>query len=189
MRVWLAVALVWGLAEATAFFVVPDVLLTAAMLRFGWRRALGLAAVAALGATLGGYLMWRWAGQYPEEARAFLVTVPLLGEDLLIRVRAELAGFWPLHLVKGAVTGAPYKIYAVEAGASSINPLAFSLVSAAARFARFALTMGFVSFAHIVLLRSGIFRRARGVSGPVFVAAFWVCIYVGYVAVRIIATL
>ena len=35
---WFVAAALWGISEATFFFVVPDVLITATVLRFGLRR-------------------------------------------------------------------------------------------------------------------------------------------------------
>ena len=119
-RLWLAGAVLWGFAEATFFFIVPDLLLTAAALAFGLRRAFRLAAFTALAAAFGGLLMMRWGAGDADAARASLLSVPLLGDDLLARVQQEMQGAWPVNLALGAVTGAPYKSYAVEAGAAVV---------------------------------------------------------------------
>lgn len=179
-RFWFAAAGLWGFAEATAFFIVPDVLLSAAAIVFGFAAALRFAAVAAAAAALGGLLMLRWGAGDADSARAFVLAVPLVGEDLLRRVGAEIEGAWAVHLAAGAVSGAPYKIYAVEAGAAGIGPALFALVSLAARFARFALTIGLVALGAAALNRIGAARWA-----PWALAACWAAIYGGYAFIRL----
>ena len=51
--IWIIAAGVWGAAEASFFFIVPDIVLTLAVVRFGLRAGLWLSAIAALFATLG----------------------------------------------------------------------------------------------------------------------------------------
>jgi len=178
-RLWFAGAVLWGFAEATAFFVVPDVLLTAAVLVLGAAMALRFAAAAAIAAVAGGLVMWAWGGHDGEGARAFLVTIPLIGDDLLIRVREEIAGVWPVELTLGAITGAPYKIYAIEAGAAGINPFLFAVVSFLARLARFALAIGLFALGMHALRFVGAARF--GLWLHVFV---WAAIYGIYIALR-----
>jgi len=76
-RAWL-----WGFAEATFFFVVPDVLFTRTTLvslSRGWWQ-LG---VAVIGATMAGSLMYVWASSSPVQARAAVARVPFLGEKII----------------------------------------------------------------------------------------------------------
>lgn len=178
-RIWFAAAAIWGLAEATFFFVVPDILLTAAVLVFGIVAALRFAAAAAAGAALGGLVMMHWAASDIEGARSFLLSVPLIGPDLLDRVDTEITGAWPVNLTLGAVTGAPYKIYAVEAGAVSLNPLLFALASFVARISRFALAIGLAGAGFALGRRLGL-ERLNGAG----LAAVWAAIYGAYVYVR-----
>ena len=181
-RWWFLGACLWAFAEATAFFIVPDLLLTAAVLVFGLAVALRFAAAAAIAAAAGGWLMWNFGAGDADGARGFVLSVPLIGEDLISRVRDEIAGAWGPNLALGAVTGAPYKIYAVEAGAAGVNPLAFAVVSIAARFARFALTIGLAALGAEALRRLGRRRLA-----PVLLAGAWGLIYAGYVVARMSA--
>jgi membrane protein YqaA with SNARE-associated domain len=139
--IWIVAAAGWGVAEATLFFFVPDVLLTYVVMRFGLRAGLRLSVVAAAAASITGIFMWLWARHDPEAARAVMLMIPAIGPDLLARAHDEVASNWPLHLFTGAMTGVPYKLYAVEAGAAHINPLLFALVSFPARLTRFVLTV------------------------------------------------
>ena len=139
--IWIAATALWAAAEATVFFIVPDVLLTAAAIKFGIRRALLLSLLAAGVASFVGLGMWSWGAHDAVAARHVMLMVPAIGPDLLVRARGEVAHHWYIHLVTGAMTGVPYKLYAIEAGAAGIKPWLFVPVSFAARFSRFFLTV------------------------------------------------
>jgi membrane protein YqaA with SNARE-associated domain len=172
----------WGIAEATLFFIVPDVLLTLAALRFGWKKGLILSAIAALFAAIAGMGMWQWGHEDIATAKFAMLLVPAVDTDLLQRAARETGAGWPLHLVTGAMTGVPYKLYAVEAGARGIDLLSFAGISFAARFIRFSLT---------VLLAAAGSRMAQAVNHPRWIypgwAATWIAVYVLYFTVRIAA--
>ena len=138
--IWIAGAALWGIAEASLFFVVPDVLITFVVMRFGLRQGLLLCVVAAIFAAITGYGMWSWGTHDPAGARHAMLLVPAIGPDLLARAQTEIAAGWPLHLVTGAMTGVPYKLYAVEAGARGIDAFLFVPMSFIARLSRFVLT-------------------------------------------------
>jgi membrane protein YqaA with SNARE-associated domain len=128
----------WGFAEATLFFIVPDVLLTALALR-SQKSALSAAVIAALSATLGGMLVWFSATIAPETARTVLLAVPGISEDTFATVRDLLEAALFEGMVTGAFTGVPYKVFAAEAGSAGTGPWVFALLSPAARLPRFAL--------------------------------------------------
>ncbi len=181
-RLWLAGALVWGFAEATFFFIVPDLLLTAAVLVFGLSRAFRLSIAAAVAATAGGLLMMIWGASDAAAARGFLLSVPLIGEDLLFRVHGEMEGVWFVDLAAGAITGAPFKIYAVEAGAAGINPLIFALAGFVARLARFSLAIGLAALGAAIAKRLGLKRIV-----PYGLALAWAGICAFYISTRLAA--
>jgi membrane protein YqaA with SNARE-associated domain len=138
--IWLAGAALWGIAEASFFFVVPDVLITFVVMRFGLRQGLSLCVAAALFAAVTGYFMWLWGAHDATAARRAMLMVPAIGPDLLARAHDEIVAGLPVKLVAGAMTGVPYKLYAVEAGARGIDPFLFLPMSFAARLLRFVLT-------------------------------------------------
>ncbi|HTT99049.1 MAG TPA: hypothetical protein VMF58_13430 [Rhizomicrobium sp.] len=180
--IWIAAAAGWGVAEATLFFFVPDVLLTYIVMRFGLRAGLRLAVIAAAAASTTGIGMWFWASRDPETARHVMLMVPAIGPDLLARAHDEIASGWPLHLFTGAMTGVPYKLYAVEAGAAHINPLLFALVSFPARLTRFVLTAVAAGLGRefLVKLRRPEWRYWGW-------AAAWCCVYGFYFYTRTVA--
>jgi membrane protein YqaA with SNARE-associated domain len=132
---------------------VPDVLVTIAVLRFGPRAGVGLAIVAAVAAAAGGLAMWFWGHVDAEAARKAVLMVPAVGPDLLARAHREIAQNWFIHLVLGAVTGVPYKLYAVEAGARGLTPLLFVPASIVARLTRFLVVVGLTALMGEALTR------------------------------------
>ena len=181
--IWIIAAAGWGVAEATVFFVVPDVLLTFAVMRFGMRAGLRLAIVAAAAASITGVFMWLWSSHDPEGARNVMLTVPAIGPDLLERARNEIASSWPWHLFTGAMTGVPYKLYAVEAGAAHINPLLFALVSFPARLTRFVLTVLAAELGREILIKMHRLQWRYWLWG-----AAWVATYAIYFTTRFLAS-
>lgn len=177
--IWIIGAALWGAAEATFFFIVPDVLLTTAVLRLGSKRALPLPFVAAATAALAGFFMWWWGSHDTAAARDAMLMVPAVGPDLVARAHDEMAHSWPLNLFVGAVTGLPYKLYAVEAGALGINPFLFVLVSFFARLPRFLLTMALAWLADKGLARIGQPRWRFAIW-----AASWLALYAAYFILR-----
>jgi membrane protein YqaA with SNARE-associated domain len=172
---WVLASMLWGAAEASIFFIVPDVVLTAACLRLGAKRALLLAALAAFAAVCAGYLLWRWGAADAAAARGLLLQIPALGPDLIERVRSEMTGSWPWHLLAGSVTGVPFKIYAVEAGALGIGAGGFLAVGLVARFLRFAFTIGLTALGLALLTRLGL----RHWAGRLLALA-WIGVYAVY---------
>ena len=182
-RMWVVAAALWGFAEATFFFIVPDLLLTASILFFGFAFALRLAGIAAVGAVLGGMVMYGWSASAGSPT-SFLLSIPLIGEDLLTRVAGEMGSAsarpWPVSLTLGAISGAPYKLYAVEAGALGINPVFFAVVSLFARGLRFVLAIAIAGAGFALAERLGL----KFLRGPGLVIA-WGAIYALYATIRL----
>ncbi|PHX72433.1 MAG: hypothetical protein CK548_04130 [Opitutia bacterium] len=133
-------AFVWGLAEATVFFIVPDVLLTRLALG-DFRRALFACLWAVAGALVGGTALW-FAARH-DAAQFFLNAfdrLPGISRGLIVRTAQALDTDGLSALATGALSGQPYKLYAVHAGAQDIPLTGFLIVSAVACFVRFTLT-------------------------------------------------
>jgi membrane protein YqaA with SNARE-associated domain len=168
-------AALWGFAEATLFFVVPDVLLTWIVIRRGVRRALMAAVLSALGAALGGAAMVLWGASDPHGSRAAVDLVPLVGPAMIDEAATEMSQSWLLALLAGAFRGVPYKIFAQQAGVQGIDPVLFILATVAARLARFIVA---------VLLAAGLVKALgrighAGKAGWAW-AGFWLAFYAGY---------
>jgi hypothetical protein len=170
----LAAALVWGFAEATVFFIVPDVLLTLVAV-LAPRRAVAAVLAALAGAMAGGALMHRHAAADPAAARALVDAVPAVTGAVVDRARALLAGGLFEGMVRGSVSGLPFKIFAVEAGAEGGGLAAFLAAALPARALRFALAVAATRGMVLTLFRS-VPRR-----GLVAIwAGFWTALYAVY---------
>lgn len=136
----IVIALVWGFAEATAFFIVPDVYLGFVAL-FNWRRGLLATLTALLGAMIGGSVMYALAMNNPTGLEVFLARVPMINAALVNEVAQAVHRDGLAAMILGPFQGTPYKIYAVEAGAQSLPFLDFLLVTIPARLERFVLVV------------------------------------------------
>ncbi|MFL6212688.1 MAG: hypothetical protein ACJ74J_02220 [Blastocatellia bacterium] len=114
-RAMLLTAFLWGLSEATFFFIVPDVLLTWAATR-SLRSAIQASLAALVGALIGGAVMVAFAAASPDTTHAFLLHIPGINAHLLARVSGQVDELHLLAVLFGPLKGIPYKIYAVEWG-------------------------------------------------------------------------
>jgi membrane protein YqaA with SNARE-associated domain len=133
----LALSFAWGLAEATLFFVVPDVLLSLVSI-FSLRRVWRHIAAAIAGAVAGGALMFFWEQTNPVSAIAAVKKVPFVTERMFAHVDAGYQKSGMLAVYIGPMTGTPYKIYAVVAP-KFVSFAAFVLATIPARGWRFIL--------------------------------------------------
>lgn len=167
-------AFLWGLAEATLFFIVPDVLLSAVALR-DRALALRLCAYALCGAICGGLVMYLWGRQDAEQAVDALGRVPAISEAMLARVGAELEQLGSLATFLGPLTGTPYKIYATLSPQADVSLATFVLISIPARVIRFALVAAITSWIAGSLLRGWSYRARL-----CLLLALWTAFYAGY---------
>jgi membrane protein YqaA with SNARE-associated domain len=136
---WLAAAGIWGFGEATLFFIIPDVILTAIAIR-SLRQSLVASCYALAGALIGGTLMYYWGAHSPEQAASVVEQVPLIDQAMVEQVRADLRSDGILAIAVGPIKGVPYKIYATSAEQAGISYPVFIIVSIFARMARFVAT-------------------------------------------------
>lgn len=131
----------WGFAEATFFFIVPDVL-TTRLAMHGLRPAMRACAIAWLGAMLGGALIFGLARDAAVAVglRSAFEVLPGISPTLIDRAQSSLQADGLTALFAGALGGVPYKLFAWAAAQNGSGWLPFLLFSAAARFGRFAIT-------------------------------------------------
>src|SRR5579864_8200172 len=148
----------WGFAEATLFFIVPDVLLTLIAL-FSFRLSARVLACILLGALAGGAIMFYLGAKDPVQARQVVLRVPFVSQAMFDKTRQSFQrdGIWAL--TKGPGNGIPYKVYCVQASKHS-GLLLFLLVSLLARLERFAL-FWLIAGAMGSLFRKNIFRQPK----------------------------
>ena len=167
-----ALAFLWGFAEGTLFFILPDVPLSFVALFLPRRALLHMAAIVA-GAVLAGAMMFSWSAHSPG-AGAAVAHVPAVSSAMFEHADRDFNqyGIWGPSL--GPLRGIPYKVYAVEAPAhSALWP--FLLVTIPARLWR--LVVVWLGFAG-----TGALLRKLGRAGlaPALHAVFWIVTYAIY---------
>jgi membrane protein YqaA with SNARE-associated domain len=168
-RIWLGA--LWGFAEATLFFLVPDILLTAAAL-FSPKRSFVQMLAVLIGALLGGALMYTAADKFPDESQSMLLAVPFIKVRLLDKAEGQMQdhGLWAMCL--GALSGIPYKVYAVAS--PRYGPFEkFMAISVPARLGRL-----FFSWS-IASLLGVLFRRQIDESPPAALGLLIIC-WIGF---------
>jgi membrane protein YqaA with SNARE-associated domain len=176
---WAArVGLLWGFAEATLFFIVPDVLLGAVAL-FAPRAAPRVLAYTLAGALAGGALTYGVANELrPSRSEALLDGVPTVNAKAIRRVGREMRDDGPRSIVYGPLRmGTPYKLYARAAAVEDEAFSSFILWSIPGRLERMlpvTLVAALVGF----LARGRIARRPRAVLASYGV--LWLTVYVVY---------
>jgi membrane protein YqaA with SNARE-associated domain len=167
-----AVALLWGFAEATLFFIVPDVWLSVVAVWRGRRAALLAAAWTVGGAVAGGALMHIWGASSPDAAVAALDRLPAISPAMIAGVHADLERQGVAAVVLGSLTGVPYKIYAVQAQGAGFSLPLFLLISAPARAVRFVVVVLVADRLNELLARRLTLRGRYGVLGIVWFALY-----------------
>lgn len=134
-----ALALLWGFAEATLFFIVPDVWLSAIAVWRGRRAALLATAWTVAGAVIGGGLIHGWAARDQAAVIALIDRLPAISPAMIAGVGDALDRLGVGAMAIGALSGVPYKIYAAMAPAAGVSLLTFLAMSLPARAIRFLL--------------------------------------------------
>jgi hypothetical protein len=170
---WLG--LLWGVAEGTFFFIVPDVILSWASLS-GARNGLRTLCAIVAGSLVAGVLMYSWASWRPASSRAVVASVPFVKPSMFERVQLNYLKHGAAGMLQGPSSGIPYKVYAVLAP-PLVSLLAFLLMSIPARIERLALSwLGFTILGRIF---PSWLARHRSVAAFLFLA-FWIVIYAFY---------
>jgi membrane protein YqaA with SNARE-associated domain len=166
----MALALLWGFAEATLFVVVPEVLISwVAIDRL--RRALYACILALVGAMAGGGLMYGWGANDLDRSLSIVERVPAISVEMLQEIDQSLLEHGSVVMIPGAFIGRPYKAYAVQAPRADIDLLPFLAATIPARLVRFVLA---------ALLTYGIARRFGHWSlakKRIVLSAFWITFY------------
>lgn len=131
----LVIGFLWGLAEATLFFIVPDVYLGFVAL-FHWRKGLWTTLAATAGAVMGGTIMYALGAANAPAINQLLVRIPLISPELIHTVSDQMQASGLVSMVIGPLETIPYKIYAVQAGHQHLPFIPFLLVTILARLER-----------------------------------------------------
>lgn len=179
-RAAMTIAFLWGLAEATLFFIVPDVWIGLLAL-FSLRRGLHAAVWALAGAIVGGALMYGiGASIEPDRSTQILDAVPAISVPMIEDVERQMRDQGTQVMTLGPLRGTPYKIYARTAGLRNHAFAGFVLWTVPARIVRFLLSALLVSIAANLARR--FLRQPGWITG--LYAVFWIVFYGSYFAIR-----
>jgi membrane protein YqaA with SNARE-associated domain len=169
----------WGFAEATLFFIVPDVLLGGVAL-FAPRAAPRVLVLTLAGALAGGAVTYVVAADArPARTEALADAVPTVNKSAIRRVDREMRDDGARSVLYGPIRmGTPYKLYARSAGVQDESLLAFLLWSIPGRLERM-LPITLVAALVGLLGRRWIAARPRVALG--LYACVWIAVYVVYV--------
>lgn len=165
----------WGFAEATVFFIVPDLLISLCAV-FSRSLYLRTAFAALAGALTGGAVVYLAASHAPAFVSFVMRMVPFVSDLMIAKVRNEYADAGNWALFYGPLSGTPYKLYAFAAP-PFVSLATFLAVSIPARLLRF-LVVGGAS-----LLVAYLLRRFLKCSDIVLVrlhAVAWIAFYILY---------
>lgn len=163
----------WGFAEATLFFILPDVLLSYFALNRK-ERLLRLILWALAGAIVGGIIMYYWGLYSAQTAWRWVESVPAINNELMNSVAKQLSDTGASAIILGPLQGLPYKTYAVQAASADIGPVLFIAVSVAARLLRF-LLIAYVARGVSMVLSSRFNVTGKGLI--VIWGIIWVAVY------------
>ena len=169
-------AFTWGLAEATIFFIVPEVLLSRVAMLRGGKNALRACVWALAGSIIGATVIYYAAsiGHGPGLLR-LMDWLPGITPDLIDQAHDGLEDHGISAVFAGAFTGIPFKLYATHAGSMHVGWFLFLLASAVVRFVRFSVTSLLAWFIATKLLHS--LPRSRL---QLLHVAFWTVFYAVY---------
>jgi hypothetical protein len=171
-----AAALLWGAAEATLFFIVPDVLIAWAALRRGVCAGALAALFATAGAAAGGAVVYAWSAQAPAAAARVIEAVPAVPANAVADAAAELRSGGFAAALSGAFRGKPYKVWSAAAPHAGWTLPSWLAAAAPIRLPRFLVVVaGFALLG--AALRGRLCQRtiASLFAGgwALFYAAFW----------------
>lgn len=139
VMILMAFSLLWGFAEATIFFIIPDVIITFIALS-GFKKGVYASLVALVGALIGGSVMYVYADANFETAYHLVESVPGIDATMLSSVEENLEAHGLIAMIFGPLRGIPYKTFAIYATETGIDFTSFFIASIPARFIRFFLT-------------------------------------------------
>jgi membrane protein YqaA with SNARE-associated domain len=166
----------WGLAEATLFFIVPDVYIGWVAL-IHWRKGIGAVCYAVAGAVLGGVMMYVFGYSGGESAAAILTSVPLIHAGLVQMAIHQLQTTGLPAIMAGPWLGIPYKIYAMEAGVLALPLFPFLALTIPARGIRF-LFVAAIAAGFRLLFPRLVVAHTRAVV--CMYGTLWIFFYIGY---------
>lgn len=147
-------------------------------LRHGLRAAAIACLLSAVGAGLGGALMYGWSTRDPDAALNAVAAVPAVSTGMIIHASVDMdREGWFAAALKGPVTSTPYKVYALLAPSKGASLPGFALGALPVRLPRFLLVaVGFSILRYVVGGRIDVRWLMSGFTAGwlLFYVWFWV---------------
>src|SRR5699024_3217524 len=170
------VAAAWGSAEATVFFIVPDVW-TSWLALHNPRHGMATTVSALAGALVGGATTYKTAQRMPpEDTEQLLTSIPGISDAMVANVERQLDEQGWSALVLGPTRGVPYEIYARTLAHGNASFGRFMALSVPARMVRFLAVTGGVAGLGKLADRLGLGTKAKS---AVFLGG-WASFYTWY---------
>lgn len=173
------IAFLWGLAEASLFFIVPDVWLTIISRRKLDRAKYEAIGFAILGALVGGTIIYWLARSDPDRMLGLIAEVPGINRVMVDKVRVQVETGGLPALLLGPLQGIPFKIYAAQWGITNGNLIWFWLISIPARGIRFVIASVLTRLIWIFGQKKIKFWNKYDL---VLLLSFWVLFYLWYLS-------
>lgn len=168
------IALLWGFAEATFFFIVPDVYISYKAIK-SIKIALIVSLFSLIGAIIGGTLMYFLSNNTSIDLLKYMTFIPGINDVYISQVNTDFSEHGVMALFYGPKQGIPYKLYALLAPVYNIPYITFIIISVFARSLRFILVAVIVS-ALSKILSKWISDKTK----IVLLIVFWVIFYAIY---------
>ena len=171
------VSFLWGFAEATVFFIVPDVWLTALALKSRGKKLFFAVGFSVLGALAGGILIYWAAGHSQSQIFSLFDRIPGIQMNLIEDARQMMTRHGLMALPIGIFQGIPYKIFAAQwcLEGGSLPP--FLLMSVVARAGRFLFAVGITRL--ICSVSEARIKNWKEIRMGLLIS-FWVIFYLFY---------
>lgn len=177
--VMMIASFIWGLSEATFFFIIPDVLLSYYALKNDNLKKIFLMNIVCItGAASGGAVIFMMSTVNHANVVDFMLSVPAIHTYMLDHVKAEMSANTFLALVTGPLFGVPYKLFASFAPLYT-NVFIFILFSIPARLIRF-IIVSLLAY----LLSHKIFRYLSLKVKTLIWLFVWVVVYTIYFSIH-----
>jgi hypothetical protein len=137
---------VWAIAEALVWPIIPDVLLGLLVIARPHRVARTLTA-AIVGSAVGAVLLYGLASSWPMLAERVLPHLPLAFEADIVSVRESIGQDGAFAFLRQPISGIPFKVWAIVGATSGLPPVPALPIVILAR----AIRMSLVSFVAAVL--------------------------------------
>jgi hypothetical protein len=168
------VAFVWGMAEATLFFIVPDVWLSIIAVK-NLKNGLIACCWALAGALIGGSAIYLLSRNSAINLLEIYMQLPAVTSSLILSVAEKLETQGIFAILFAPLAGIPYKLYAAQASSTGIGLSAFMLISIPARLIRFVTVAVFAHFIFMLLNKSPI-----KLNSSYSLIVFWILFYIYY---------